>query len=220
MSSVVLLSGGLDSAANLALCLENLESSQGVYALHVNYGQRAEASEWRACQKLCEYYSVKLEKIDFEWLGKLGGSSLTDIQKSVPTLKTTELDQLSVTQKSADSVWVPNRNGILINLAAAWAERKGCSQVIVGFNREEAATFPDNSQAFLEQVTESLKFSTRNQVKAVCYTADLDKTQIVTRLRDLEMKFPFENIWSCYYSGEKICGTCESCQRFLRASQV
>jgi 7-cyano-7-deazaguanine synthase len=214
LKSVVLLSGGLDSAANLALCREEDEP---VLALTADYGQRAAAAELRAAQALCREYDVPHRRLDLTWLGTEGGSSLTDPRAAVPRLRAEELDDPEVTRRTARQVWVPNRNGVLINAAAALAERAGAAQVVVGFNREEAATFPDNSAEFLEAASRSLRLSTANHVRVRCYTTELDKRGIVARLRALRKPFPFALLWSCYHGGERPCGSCESCQRLARA---
>jgi 7-cyano-7-deazaguanine synthase len=212
--SVLLLSGGLDSAANLALCREYDEPTLAITA---RYGQRAADREIAAAKKLCHYYDVKHEVVDIAWLGRLGGSSLTSYDQAMPELKSNQLDDLSVIHDTAKAVWVPNRNGVLINLAAAYAERQGARRVVVGFNREEATTFPDNSVAFLKAATASLGYSTANGVEVFSYTAEMDKTEIVARLASLAQAFPFESVWSCYHGGESPCGNCESCQRYQRA---
>ncbi|MFL5813030.1 MAG: 7-cyano-7-deazaguanine synthase QueC [Bdellovibrionia bacterium] len=215
--SVILLSGGLDSTANLAFACEYDEP---VLALTIRYGQRAAEREVIAARGLCEYYGVEHQVMDLSWLGALGGSSLTQSSMSVPELKTSELDDLSVIQDTAKSVWVPNRNGVFINVAAAWAERRGAKRVVVGFNREEATTFPDNSIDFLNRSTRSLELSTANHVEVFCYTAAWDKREIVRELEKLSKPFPFEKVWSCYMGGETACGKCESCQRLSRALSV
>lgn len=215
--SVILLSGGLDSSANLAFAVER---DAVALALHVDYGQRAENAEWRAAQKLSAYYGVRLERLDLRWIGALGGSSLTDRAQAVPELARGELDAMPIITESAKRVWVPNRNGVLINAAAAYAERMGAQRVLVGFNREEATTFPDNSQAFLEQATRALGYSTANGVEVFCYTTAMDKREIVAALRGLARPFPFELVWSCYHDGEAMCGKCESCGRFARATGI
>ncbi|MDD4239046.1 MAG: 7-cyano-7-deazaguanine synthase [Desulfotomaculaceae bacterium] len=33
------------------------------------------------------------------------------------------------------------------------------------------------------------------------------------------MGVPFKHVWSCYRGYDKMCGSCESCQRFKRASE-
>lgn len=214
---IVLLSGGLDSSANLAIALE---TDQVVLALHVDYGQRAEAPEWIAAQKIAEYYGVKIEKITIPWLGSLGGSSLTDRSREIPELHRSELDTLYKIQETAKSVWVPNRNGVLINIAAAYAERFRAKRVVVGFNREEATTFPDNSEAYLDQATRALSYSTLNGVEVFCYTTQMDKVEICQRLKSLSKTFPHEMVWSCYHAGLEPCGRCESCGRHDRAIEL
>lgn len=217
--SVILLSGGLDSSANLAFT-EYFD--EPTLAVTVDYGQRAAKPEIEAARKLCNYYGLKHQILDLKWLGALGGSALTSDAIDVPTMKATELDNLKVASETAKKVWVPNRNGLLINAAAAIAESIGAAQVVVGFNREEAATFPDNSSQFLGVASLSLRYSTSNHVKVGCYTDMMDKREIVQALRNLPKKFPFEYVWSCYHDGAKtggkMCGECESCKRFLRAT--
>jgi 7-cyano-7-deazaguanine synthase len=213
--SIVLLSGGLDSSANLALAVERDEV---LCAVTVDYGQRAAAREISAAREMCEYYGVPHRGLDLRWLGEIGGSALTDRSSLMPDPGARHLDDAQVTAQTAKAVWVPNRNGVLINAAVALAERLGAARVVVGFNREEAATFPDNSQSFLDALCAAFKFSTSNGVVAFCYTTAMDKRQIVATLRGgLSKAFPFEKIWSCYQGDEKPCGVCESCRRLTRA---
>ncbi|MBN22340.1 MAG: 7-cyano-7-deazaguanine synthase QueC [Bdellovibrionaceae bacterium] len=213
--SVILLSGGLDSAANLAIAVEQ---SEPVLALTMNYGQRAALREIESAQKFCEYYEVPHEVLDLPWLGELSHSALNQMDVSIPHVKTNELDVLKTTLASAQKVWVPNRNGLFIEIAASFAESLGATEVIVGFNAEEAVTFPDNSEAFVRSMNDSLCYSTANRVQVVSYTQSWVKTQIVQKLVDLG-NFPFDWIWSCYYGGDTACQVCESCVRFQRAIQ-
>ena len=211
---VVLLSGGLDSSANLAFCREQDEP---ILALTADYGQRAAKQEIAAAKKLCDHFDIRHEVLNIQWLGALGGSSLTESSRAVPQISRDKLDELATIQDTARSVWVPNRNGVLINAGAAYAERLEANWVVVGFNREEAVTFPDNSAAFLESATQALQYSTQERVGVFCYTTDLNKVEIVQRLNLLGPPFPFEKLWSCYHGGERPCGVCESCQRLSRA---
>jgi 7-cyano-7-deazaguanine synthase len=212
--TVVLLSGGLDSSANLALAYAR---GDRLAALTVNYGQRAWESERRAARALSEHYGASWRELELPFLGQLGGSALTDRTREVPELSRDVLDTMSVVTKTADAVWVPNRNGILIHLACAYAESIGASHVLVGFNREEGTTFPDNTRAFMDSVNGSLEYSTRGKVRVDSLTVDLDKREIVAKLRALAKPFPMELVWSCYSAGDKPCGRCESCQRLARA---
>ncbi|MBE0466956.1 MAG: 7-cyano-7-deazaguanine synthase, partial [Candidatus Desulforudis sp.] len=128
-----------------------------------------------------------------------------------------DLDDTEWCADSARRVWVPNRNGLLINVAACFAEALGCSRIVVGFNREEARTFPDNSRHFVDAVNHSLTYSTLTEVRVVCYTQFLDKAEIVSLGRRLGV--PWSLVWSCYRDGEQACGKCESCRRLERAGK-
>jgi 7-cyano-7-deazaguanine synthase len=211
---VVLLSGGLDSAANLAFCRRHDEP---VLALTADYGQRAALREIDAARLLCSHFDVRHEVVRLPWLGQLGGSSLTETSRAVPVLGADQLDVREATESAARSVWVPNRNGVLIAMAAAFAERLGADRVVVGFNLEEAVTFPDNSGEFLHAATAALAFSTATKVEAYCYTTEWDKRRIVDELRRSIPDFPFSALWSCYHGADRPCGSCESCRRFERA---
>jgi 7-cyano-7-deazaguanine synthase len=120
-----------------------------------------------------------------------------------------------VTRETAAAVWVPNRNGLFIAIAAARAESLGIRGLVVGFNREEAATFPDNSRDYLEKQNRALGLSTANHVEVFAPTIELTKSQIVVEAMGLGV--PLSEIWSCYWGGTVPCGACESCQRLQRA---
>jgi 7-cyano-7-deazaguanine synthase len=217
LKSVILLSGGLDSSANLAFAHH---FDDPVLALTVNYGQKAWPGEKKASEAFARHYRVPHRVLDLTWLGALGGSALTATGLTVPTLGDDKLDDLATTKKTAAQVWVPNRNGLFINAAAAIAESMGAQQVVVGFNKEEAATFPDNSAQFLGVATLALRYSTRNGVKVVSYTEMMVKSEIVEALGNLTELFPFELVWSCYEGGSSPCGKCESCKRLERARRI
>lgn len=122
---------------------------------------------------------------------------------------------------TAQRVWVPNRNGIFLQIAGGFAEAMDANYVIVGFNAEEAATFPDNTKDFMEATDRSLFYSTQNHVKIFCYTVEMNKSQIIEFGKKLQI--PWKNIWPCYFSNEKWCGQCESCLRFgnaLKKNQI
>ncbi|HRK01847.1 MAG TPA: 7-cyano-7-deazaguanine synthase QueC [Oligoflexia bacterium] len=218
--AVALLSSGLDSAANLALANEAGIDVQ--LALTFDYGQRAAVKEIESAKRLSDYFGISHLVVNLrnfpEWLGS-SGSALLD-EGSMPSPES--LDDLAVIRKSAKAVWVPNRNGVFISIAAAAAEARDASVVLVGFNAEEAVTFPDNSRAYISAMNASLEFSTANRVKVESLTSAWNKKEIVARLLEFSPsfpngRFPFEAIWSCYVAENQHCGICESCQRLRRA---
>ncbi|MEW6573021.1 MAG: 7-cyano-7-deazaguanine synthase QueC [Bacillota bacterium] len=211
MKSVVLLSGGLDSAVCLA---HGVRDGKVVLCLTFDYGQQAAEREIGAAAALARHYGVPHRAIALPYLAQITTTALVT-GADLPEPEVTALDDPAQAAVTALRVWVPNRNGIFINIAAAFAEHLGADAVVTGFNREEAATFPDNSAGFVTAATAALGYSTLNRVRVVSYTQHLDKTGIVRLGKRLGV--PFELVWSCYRGGSEICGRCESCRRFLRA---
>lgn len=209
--SVVLLSSGLDSTVNL---YEAREKSRVVLALTFNYGQRAAERELQQASMIAENAGIPHKILDLRWFAEFTKTSLINRENDVPTTSVS-IDDMKASSESAKAVWVPNRNGIFLNIGAAFAEGLGAKWIVPGFNIEEGATFPDNTQGYLDSLTEAFSFSTSNHVEAICFTTKLNKTQIVRRGRELGA--PFNQMWPCYLSGAKPCGQCESCQRFDRA---
>lgn len=207
-----LLSGGLDSALNLAL---TAQESRARLAITIRYGQRAADAECSAARKLCEFYNVPWRELSLEWLGEINTTGLTRPDQKLPQLSTAELDNMQSSSDSMKAVWVANRNGVLLNIAASFAEALGVSHVVAGFNREEAATFPDNSPEYMEALNTSFFYSTQNHVRVESFTRDMMKTEIMAKA--LEIKLPLDLVWSCYEKGPARCWTCESCKRTERA---
>lgn len=211
--AVALVSGGLDSVVSLAIADKEMEVR---LVLFCNYGQRALSRERDSAVHLAGYYGLPFREIDVTWLRDLlprgmgGWDGVPGDEATTDTAGGRE-DDLG----SLDGVWIPNRNGVFVNIAAAFAEAYGCDVVVTGFNREEAVEFPDNTPEYVDAVNHSLRFSTRSGVRVVSFTQGLTKRGILRK--GVELSVPLGGIWSCYRSGEMMCGTCASCRRLKTA---
>lgn len=213
-SAITLLSSGLDSTVATALALAEGYSIR--LALTFDYGQRAAQQEISHAQRWADFWGVEHRVLDLPFFNlSKSGLLKTQATPSLPHPTLTELDDPTLAQKSADQVWVPNRNGVFLEIAAAFAEQLDAQFLIVGFNREEAATFPDNSSAYRESLNQAFTFSTANHVTVISPTEHFNKREIVRKA--IELGLPLQNIWSCYAQGEVMCGRCESCMRLKRA---
>ncbi len=181
----------------------------------VDWGQRAAGPERRAALAVGAALGFPVLTTTLPLLAEITGTALVRRDKPMPQPEPGRLDAEEEARASADAVWVPNRNGILVNLAAAVAEARGLASVIVGFNAEEAATFPDNSARFVDRLNACLADSTRGAVSVVCPTLHLSKAQLLEA--GLQAGAPVHLAWSCYEGGEAPCGRCESCRRRQRA---
>ncbi len=190
MPAVVLLSGGLDSVISMLLAREQEEI---ILAITIDYGQRASANEIKASKNICQSLNIKHKVIE------------------LPFFKDLDIELTANHNNIINNPWVPNRNSLFINVAACYADSLEANSIIVGFNQEEAHTFPDNSLEFVEAINNSLYYATKNQVQVKSYISHLDKVGIIQVGNRLGLDF--RTIWSCYYGGEKPCNSCSSCLR-------
>lgn len=203
-SAVILLSGGLDSLVSLGLVRNEYDE---MLALTFNYGQKSFNNESEASEKICNYYGLKREVITLDWLKKITNTALV-ADKEIPA-------NIEDYTKSMKAVWVPNRNGLFLNIAACYADSYGYRDIIIGANKEEAVTFSDNTEEFIHRICSEFEYSTLVKPNVRVPLIKYDKLQTVKVA--LEHKMPLDMVWSCYNSGEKHCGRCESCMRLKNA---
>ena len=212
MKTVALLSGGLDSTVATAAAQRD---SEIVLALTLDYRQRARAKEIDASRRIARRLGIRHRVVRLDFLGEVTTSALVNRSDGLPFLSADLLDQAEATSESMRGVWVPNRNGLFVAIAASFAEGLEADRIVAGFNREEAASFPDNSMDFVARTNAALSLSTLSGVRLAAPTIELDKQEIVQL--GYELGAPLNEIWSCYEGGTRHCRGCESCLRLLRA---
>ena len=208
--AISVLSGGLDCTVATSMFAKDYE----ILAITFNYGQKAFKRELQASKEICEKMNWTHEVIDLPWLSKISNSTL-NTDDDVPELKDEDLDDCEKSSESASSVWVPARNTVFTSIALSYAESMGASTIIVGWNGEEGATFPDNSKGYLEKFNQLIEEGSPDEIKIEAPLIDLNKEEIV----EMGIKYdaPMELSYSCYKGRKKQCGVCESCMRRKRA---
>lgn len=201
---IILLSGGLDSLVSLGIGIEKYGIS---LALTFDYGQKAVEQEISTSKNICDYYKIEHKVIKLDWLKEVTHTALVS-NEDLP-------EGIDNPEQSAKSVWVPNRNGLFLNIAGSFADGNDYDYIIIGANKEEGQTFPDNTQEFIDKIDAEFEYSTQKHPKVVAPLINSDKNDIVKLA--LEHKIPLEFVRSCYASGEKHCGKCESCTRLKNA---
>lgn len=203
--AVVLLSGGLDSCVTAAVARQDFDLA----FCHGNYGQRTLNRELTAFRAQAAAFGVDLVlEADLAFLGKMGGSSLTDLRQPVPA----EVEE----PPGIPSTYVPFRNSLFLAVAVAWAEVLGAEAVFIGANILDNPGYPDCRPAYFEVFNRLIELGTRPETHIVIKTPliHLDKAGIV-RL-GLALQAPLELTWSCYTNEDKACGRCSSCILRLR----
>lgn len=205
---VVLVSGGLDSAALLYYLKKRRQYH--LFGLIYDYNQRHKRELKSAVQLLrgagIEFQKVKL---NFPWKG----SALLNTKTALP--KKRSLARIS---KGIPSTYVPARNLIFLSLAAGYAEAIGAEKIFYGANALDYSGYPDCRPGFVKELNKTVKAGTKRgaEKKAIRIEAPLiRKTKKEIILTGKKCGVPFEKTWSCYSGGKKPCRKCDSC--LLRA---
>jgi|WetSurMetagenome_2_1015567.scaffolds.fasta_scaffold461231_2 7-cyano-7-deazaguanine synthase len=208
--AISVLSGGLDSTVATSVFKEDYR----IHALTFNYGQKSAEMEIKSANLVCNEIGAEHTVIELPWLAELGRSALTS-DEDIPEPGLNDLDDFDFSQKSAHSVWVPGRNIVFTAIANSFAESEGANIIIVGWDFEEAVTFPDNTNEFLNAFNTVLDVGTFNKTKIEAPLIDMNKMDIVKLGSDI--RAPLEHSYSCYKGFKYHCGVCESCMRRRRA---
>jgi len=205
-TAVILLSGGLDSSVLLHYIIKKL-NYKTIFALSFNYGQKHNKELEMAESQISGLPEIKERKIiDISFFSDLidGSCSLTTGGAEIP-----KLSDLSETQKNQPSTYVPNRNMILLSLAAAYAEAKMCPTVFYGAQAQDEYGYWDCTTEFLEQINAVFSLNRKQKIKIEAPFVKLKKFEEVKIGAELGVNF--FNTWSCYRGEEKHCGLCPTC---------
>ncbi|MGQ5315017.1 7-cyano-7-deazaguanine synthase QueC [Xanthomonas arboricola pv. corylina] len=206
--AVVLLSGGMDSAAVIALAQEQ---GFAVHALSVRYGQR-HTSELDAAARVAAAQGVIAHKVVDVDLRSIGGSALTD--------------DIDVPDAGGDGIpvtYVPARNTIMLSLALGWAEVIGANDLFCGVNAVDYSGYPDCRPEFVRAFEVLANLATKAGVEGAGLRVHaplqfLSKADIVRE--GVRLGVDFGLTVSCYRADAdadgRACGHCDACR--LRAA--
>jgi 7-cyano-7-deazaguanine synthase len=231
--AVVLLSGGIDSSAALAIA-----KSEGynVHALSFDYNQRHKR-ELESAKMIASALGVEKHLIINFDLREIGGSALTS-EMEVPK----DRGALSVKREAKNSAsriphsssipvtYVPARNTIFLSFALAWAEVLLAENIFIGANAIDYSGYPDCRPEYLKAFEEMANLATKISVegksrfKVNAPLISMKKSEIIRK--GIELGLDFSQTWSCYdpqpakVKSEKLkvknlklvpCGRCDSC---------
>lgn len=203
--AVVLLSGGMDSAAVIAIAQE-----QGfdVHALSVRYGQR-HTSELDAAARVATAMDVIVHKTVDVDLRSIGGSALTD-----------DIDVPEAGGAGIPVTYVPARNTIMLSLALGWAEVLGAADIFCGVNAVDYSGYPDCRPEFVDAFERLANLATKAGVEGagIRVHAPLQRMGKGDIVREgVRLGVDFGLTVSCYNADAQglACGHCDACR--LRA---
>lgn len=205
--AVVLLSGGVDSAATFAIARKE---GYLPYALSFAYGQR-HSRELESAKKVAAALGAKEHLVLNLDLRLIGGSALTaDI--AVPQGRS--LEEIGA---GIPVTYVPARNTIFLAHALGWAEVLGAEDIFFGANYYDYSGYPDCRPQYTEAFERLANLATKagvegkSRFKIHTPLIRMTKAEIIKTGHALGVDFALT--WSCYEpaSDGRACGLCDSC---------
>lgn len=199
MKVLAVASGGMDSTT---LCYKLAADQMLEGVVSFDYGQR-HRKELDCAARIASNLGVSHDVIDLSAVGKhLGGSALTD-DIDVPDGHYAE-DNMRITV-------VPNRNQIMLSIAAGIAVARGCDAVATAVHAGDHTIYPDCRTEFIESLDATTQLATESfgDVRVLAPFVTIDKTAIA-QIGD-ELGVPWADTWTCYKGGDVHCGTCATC---------
>ena len=188
-----LMSGGLDSTV---LLYDLLDQENSVFCLLFDYGQR-HLKELSYAAATCEKLGVPYERILLP-REMFSRSALTAGKV------------LTVDELNGGATVVPNRNMVLISMAASYALSHGGTAVTWAANADDSAIYPDCRSEFLQHLNRALRICHTRRMEVHAPYIVRTKRQVVEKGREIGV--PFEETWSCYAGGKEPCGECGACK--------
>ncbi len=209
MKAVVLSSGGLDSTTCLGIAVKKF-GAENVVTVSIFYGQR-HARELDSAKKVADFYKVSHYEFDAAAIMKFSDSAL--LNSSTENIEKISYGE-QVKKNPRISTYVPFRNGLMISMAASFAD--GIfggeeTEIFLGVHQDDAAinAYADCSEKFIQAIGKAVEIGTYGKIKIVAPFVGKTKADVVKI--GLNLKVPYELTWSCYERGEIPCGKCATC---------
>lgn len=199
IDSILVLSGGMDSSVLLA---DTLARGRRVAAISFDYGSKHNSRELAMAAAICSERQIRHTVVKLPFINELFSSTLLQSGGEIPDGNYDE-PSMSVTV-------VPFRNGIMLAIAAGYAESVGAEDVLLASHSGDHYIYPDCRPEFNAAFSEAAWLGTGEKVRIRFPFAEKDKRDIGDLGRQL--KVDFTRTWTCYKGRELHCGTCGACR--------
>jgi 7-cyano-7-deazaguanine synthase len=206
MRTIVLLSGGLDSATVLAMCRA---AGKECHGLSFRYGQRHEV-ELVAAVRVARSLGAASHRVAAIDSACLAGSALTG-QGEVPKGR----GEVEIGQ-GIPATYVPARNTLFVAHAIALAESIAADEIALGINAVDYSGYPDCRPEWLAAMQEVARLGTRigvagQPVRLLAPLVGMSKAAIIRQGSALGVDYGLT--LSCYDPDADglACGACDAC---------
>jgi len=204
--SIVLLSGGIDSATAL---FWSKNKGYDTYALTFKYGNW-NSNEVNSAKKLAKISKViKHLVVDVNFLNQI-----SDLQYSKELRK-----NVKYFLKIFPQTYIPSRNTVFFGIASHYAEIYGANYIVTGHSFIDP--FPDSKPQYVKALNDALNYGSwlgkKYKTKIIMPLAEMNKTDILKLA--LKLKIPLKLTWSCYKNKKIACGKCNGCINISKTTE-
>jgi 7-cyano-7-deazaguanine synthase len=196
MNGIILYSGGMDSTVLL-----NKYQTDIKLALSFYYGSKHNDMEYKSAEYNTGKLGIKHIRIDV--------SNIFNHFNSDLLIQGGEIPEGHYSDVSMKKTVVPFRNGILLSIAAGFAESNDYDTILIANHFGDHAIYPDCRKNFITPMSEAIKNGTWNNTTIFAPFTDITKREIA--LIGRELNIDFAKTYSCYKGNEIHCGKCGTC---------
>ncbi len=195
---VVLVSGGMDSVT----ALHHANRLHIVLAgLSFHYGSKHNDHEIPLADHHCRQLGIPHQVIRLGFIDALFKSDLLESGGDVPDGHYEE--------ENMKKTVVPFRNGIMLSIAAGFAESMEVEALVIAAHSGDHAIYPDCREDFMRSMGDAIRLGTYAHIEVLRPFIGMSKAQIAARGNELGVDFG--KTWSCYKGRTIHCGTCGTC---------
>jgi 7-cyano-7-deazaguanine synthase len=198
MKVCVLLSGGMDSVAAFYEVLGRHTVSA---CLSFDYGAKHNACEIPFAKLHAGRNGIPHQVISLDFINRLFKSDLLQSGGEIP--------EGHYAEASMKQTVVPFRNGIMLSIAAGYAESIDAEALVIAAHSGDHAIYPDCREPFMQSMAAAIGEGTYAKIRLLRPFIAMDKAGIARR--GAELGVDFSETWSCYKGGEIHCGVCGTC---------
>lgn len=198
LKACVLLSGGMDSVTALH---DAARRHQVVAALSFDYGAKHHARELPCAAHHAGLLGIAHHLIPLDFIRSHFSSHLLQGGGPVPDGHYTE--------ETMKQTVVSFRNGIMLAIAAGYAESCGAEALVIAAHGGDHAIYPDCREPFMVAMEAAIAAGTYAGIRLLRPFIAMDKAAIARR--GAQLGIDFATTWSCYKGGALHCGTCGTC---------
>ena len=172
-----------------------------VAALSFDYGAKHNHKEIPLALYHAEKLGVPHQVVQLGFIDELFASDLLQSGGDIP--------EGHYEEENMKKTVVPFRNGIMLSIAAGYAESKEANGLVIAAHSGDHAVYPDCREDFMKAMGEAIQRGTYEEMNLIRPFINMRKEDIAAR--GAELGVDFAQTWSCYKGGDIHCGKCGTC---------